>query len=630
MESTDFEVMFDESLSVDYNVEVLTAYINFCVDLIVPSKVVKCFGNNKPWVTKDLKGLLNQKKHLIAVKDRAQLKIVQKQIDRTISDCKEKHKAKVESMFRSDPRSAWKGIKQLTGMCKQKFKPDVDKPKMFCDDLNIFYSRFDKHDFSSARESMNCHLRRQTGHERVIITEDEVLNSLTSIKSGKAPGPDEIGTNVLKMCSRTLAPILCKIFQQSLDQVRIPQLWKTSEIVPVPKKVPTTCNNDFRPVALTAIMMKCLEKIIKKLLQAQVAKYTDPCQFAYRSKRCVDDATLSLIDYVLEHVDRANTGTHKYFAKILFVDFSSAFNTIQPHIMTRKLNDMNVHPSLILWINEFLTERPQYVKFLGSKSDMLYTNTGAPQGCVLSPMLFTLYTSDCRTIKNGCKLFKYADDTALVGRCINNDALYRTEVARFTTWCEENFLELNVKKTKEMVVDFRKNVVEHEPLYIANELVENVTEYKYLGTTLDNTFTFATNTSTLHKKVQSRVYFVRQLRKLNVSQKILDLMYTSIISSVLSFSITCWYGNCSSEAQCKLDRVVNQCSRLGVQGAQSLNELYWKSVKIRCEVIQKDKSHPLNFRYEKLRSGKRLRSMRCRTARYGKSFVPSSIRMLNE
>ena len=181
-----------------------------------------------------------------------------------------------------------------------------------------------------------------------------------------------------------------------------------------------------------------------------------------------------------------------------------------------------------------------------------------------------------------------------------------------------------------MVVDFRKNVVEHEPLYIANELVENVTEYKYLGTTLDNTFTFATNTSTLHKKVQSRVYFVRQLCKLNVSQKILDLMYTSIISSVLSFSITCWYGNCSSEAQCKLDRVINQCSRLGVQGAQSLNELYWKSVKIRCEVIQKDKSHPLNFRYEKLRSGKRLRSMRCRTARYGKSFVPSSIRMLNE
>ena len=375
--------------------------------------------------------------------------------------------------------------------------------------------------------------------------------------------------------------------------------------------------------------MKCLEKIIKNLLQAQVTIYTDPCQFAYWSKRCVDDATLSLIDYVLEHVDRANTVAQKYFVKILFVDFSSAFNTIQPHIMTRKLSKMKVHPSLILWVNEFLTERPQYVKFLGSKSDMLFTNTGAPQGCVLSPMLFTLYTSDCRTIKKGCQLYKYADDTALVGRCINNDELYRTEVDRFTTWCEENFLELNVKKTKEMVVDFRKNVVEHEPLYIANELVESVSEYKYLGTTLDNTFSFATNTNTLHKKVQSRVYFVRQLCKLNVSQKILDLMYTSIISSVLSFSITCWYGSCGSEAQVKLDRVINQCSRLGVQGAPSLYDLYCKSVKTRCEAIRNDNSHPLNQKYEKLRSGKRLRSIKCRTERYSKSFIPASVRMLN-
>ena len=93
MESTDFEVMFDESMSVDYNVEVLTAYIRFCIDIIVPSKVVKCFGNNKPWVTKDLKGLLNKKKYLIATNDRAELKMVQKQIDKAISDCKEKHKA---------------------------------------------------------------------------------------------------------------------------------------------------------------------------------------------------------------------------------------------------------------------------------------------------------------------------------------------------------------------------------------------------------------------------------------------------------------------------------------------------------------------------------------------------------
>ena len=220
--------------------------------------------------------------------------------------------------------------------------------------------------------------------------------------------------------------------------------------------------------------------------------------------------------------------------------------------------------------------------------------------------------------------------TALVGKCINNDKEYQKEVTRFTTWCEENFLELNVKKTKEMVVDFRKTAVDHVPLYIANELVENVTEYKYLGTTIDSTFSFTTHTNCLYKKVQSRVYFVRQLRKLHVNQKILDLLYSSIISSVLAFSVTCWYGNCSAEAKNKLSRIINQCSKLGVQEAPSLFELYQKGSKTRCEVIRKDSKHPLNHRYKMLKSGKRLGSVKCRTERYSRSFVPASVRMLNE
>ena len=629
MKSTNFEALYDDNSSVEENVDVLTGYFKFCTDLVVPCKSVKCYNNNKPWVTKDLKVLLNKKKSLIASKDKEQLRSVQKEINNVIAECKNNYKNKIERLFKSDSRSAWQGLKQLTGMSKPQFTPQIENAEKFCNDLNSFYARFDKHDFSVEREDISCHLVSNNEHDRIVICENEVRRALKSIKINKAPGPDGIGPNILKMCSDPLTPVLCKIYQQSLDQVNIPKLWKTSEIIPVPKRSPPKCDNDYRPVALTAILMKCFEKVVKNRLQTYVSTYTDPYQFAYACNRCVDDATLALTDYVLEHLDNANTTSRKYYSKILFIDFSSAFNTIQPHIMMKKLGDMKVHLTLVLWIREFLTQRPQYVKYVGAKSDVIHTNTGAPQGCVLSPMLFTLYTSDCRTKSNTCQLFKYADDTALAARCINKDDDYKKEVVRFTDWCTENFLELNVSKTKEMIVDFRQSSVDHSPLLIGDQVVERVTEYKYLGTILDNKFTFAANINCVYKKVCSRIYFIRQLRKLKVDGKILDLFYTSTVSSVISFSISCWFGNSSQESQRHLTRVINTCSEIGVNNTKSLDELYRKSINMRRRSIIKDKQHPLNSKYRLLKSGRRWRSARCRTERYGKSFVPASIRAMN-
>ena len=164
--------------------------------------------------------------------------------------------------------------------------------------------------------------------------------------------------------------------------------------------------------------MKSFEKVVKVILWKQVEKLADNHQFAYTEKRCVDDASICLIDYALKHFDKLNTSNKKHFVKILFVDFSSAFNTIQPHLMMEKLASMNVNSKLILWINEFLTNQFQYVKISDFTSDVIATNSGAPQGCVLSPLLFTLYTSDCSCASNSCQLIKYTDDTALIGRLL--------------------------------------------------------------------------------------------------------------------------------------------------------------------------------------------------------------------
>ena len=153
---------------------------------------------------------------------------------------------------------------------------------------------------------------------------------------------------VLKMCKEPLTPILCKIFQQSLNEAGVPKIWKTSEIIPIPKKSPPMCMNDYRPVALRSVIMKCLEKVVKDILLRQVNQFMDNYQIAHTKNRCVEDATLSFTDYALNFLDKGNTSSVKRFVKILYVDFSSAFNTIQPHLMMSKMRNMNINSNLIL------------------------------------------------------------------------------------------------------------------------------------------------------------------------------------------------------------------------------------------------------------------------------------------
>ena len=141
----------------------------------------------------------------------------------------------------------------------------------------------------------------------------------------------------------------------------------------------------------------------------------------------------------------------------MFFDFSSAFNIIQPPILKDKLLGMGVAPSLISWIIDYLTPRPQYVRMGRCVSGTLECSTGAPQGTVLAPFLFTLYTLDFRYNSDSCHIQKYSDDMAVVTCvCGGEDKEYRDLVESFYVWTKKNSLLLNTTKTKELVVDFRR------------------------------------------------------------------------------------------------------------------------------------------------------------------------------
>jgi hypothetical protein len=113
---------------------------------------------------------------------------------------------------------------------------------------------------------------------------------------------------------------------------------------------------------------------------------------------------------------------------MLFIDYSSAFNTIVPSKIIIKLEALGLNPALCIWVLDFLTGRPQVVK-VGNISTLLTLNTGAPQGCGLSPLLYSLVTHNCVAMHASNSINMFADDTTVVGLITNNDeTVYREEV----------------------------------------------------------------------------------------------------------------------------------------------------------------------------------------------------------
>ncbi|KAI3354701.1 hypothetical protein L3Q82_019193 [Scortum barcoo] len=127
------------------------------------------------------------------------------------------------------------------------------------------------------------------------------------------------------------------------------------------------------------------------------------------------------------------------YVRMLFVDFISGFNTVIPDKLILKLHNLGLPSSLCHWIRDFLTNRPQVVRIGDNTSSTLVLSTGTPQGCMFSPALFTVFTSDCSAIHSTNTIVKFADDTTIVGLISDNDEThYREEIQHLTQWCSNN------------------------------------------------------------------------------------------------------------------------------------------------------------------------------------------------
>ncbi|KAM9829083.1 uncharacterized protein ACBT44_003385 [Syngnathus typhle] len=409
--------------------DTVTSYISFCEDLCVQTKTFCTYNNDKPWFTPNLRRLRKVKEEAYRSGDRELFRQTRNALNQEVRKARRCYGENLKRHLSAnpDPSTVWKGLQSITGYKKRTTRL-LESPRL-ANQLNKFYCRFDRSShttgppatqstysplpttaLSTPLSSLSPTHSLAEAAPALQVREEEVRQMFRRQKTRKAPGPDGVSPSCLKVCAEQLAPTFARIFNRSLELCEVPSCFKSSTIVPVAKKPAITGLNDYRPVALTSVVMKSFERLVLNHLKEVTGPLLDPLQFAYRANRSVDDAVNMGLHYILHHLDTPGT-----YARILFVDFSSAFNTIAPDILQQKLIQLAVPASTCQWITSFLTNRRQRVRLGGITSDTRTTNSGAPQGCVLSPLLFSLYTNDFSSGDSRVKLLKYADDTTLIG-----------------------------------------------------------------------------------------------------------------------------------------------------------------------------------------------------------------------
>ena len=382
------------------------------------------------------------------------------------------------------------------------------------------------------------------GHEKICVDKGEtdipqltdvhvskslVADKIKALKTRKSMGPDNTPPKLLRLAGDAIVPSLLSLFQLSITTSRVFTSWKTARLTPVYKKDDETDCCNYRPISLLSVPSKILESVVNDTIVRHVYKVnnlvTDK-QWAYRAGFSTELLLTQLTEMWREAVDAG------LVVAVAFIDFKKAFDSVSHAILEMKLKrDFGISGSLLGWIKSYLNGRQQLTAVNGSTSEMTPLSFGIPQGSVLGPTLFTLFTNDLPSSVSSGSVFMFADDTTVY--CISemaekNIVQLNSALCELNEWCLINRLTPHPSKSEAMLISRKNPSINIPSIFIGNSTIEWVPKSRLLGMIIDEKLTWTPHMLELKKSFANKLGLLKKSRFLprNVRQ---DLYFKIIL-----------------------------------------------------------------------------------------------------
>lgn len=374
------------------------------------------------------------------------------------------------------------------------------------------------------------------------ILKSEILKALKLCKNGKATGPDEIHIEMIKQLEEENLLPLFQLIQQVHTTGNIPKDWLTSVFIPLPKKSKAKKCDEFRLISLMSQVLKILLKIIQARIYHKCEADQSDTQFGFREGMGTREALASLLILFQKCRDMRKD------VYVCFIDYEKAFDRVNHTVLLTLLQKKGLDKEDIEFVRNLYWNQEATVRCGQTTSEPVCIEKGVRQGCVLSPILFNMYSDHIfnqaigddedgikingRTLNN----IRYADDTVIVAD--NPEALQRL-INKVVVVGDQLGMKINVAKTKVMAITRSPNPQLNINIY--DTAIEKVEKFKYLGSCI--TTNVDPDVEVRSRIEQARAIFLKMKNLLCNATLNLNLRYRFVkayVHSVLLYGTETW------------------------------------------------------------------------------------------
>ena len=525
-----------------------------------PHKVKNCKRPYSPWITKSLLASVRKKNKLYRQLLRSpnptrelQYKSYRNKLTHLIRIAKRHYYDQRFASAKNDLKETWKLINEVIN--KRKCRPPF--PSSFRSDGSIltdpveiangFCNYFANVGPNLAAKippvnsSFHSFLNDQFNESLILkpTTVEELNGICMSMKSGKAPGYDDISMYVIKNTFEVVSEPLKNIINLSFSKGIFPDKLKLAKVIPVFKGDEPDLFTNYRPISLLPNFSKFFEKVMHNRL-VEFANSHDifyQLQFGFRKNHSTALSLTYLVNKIATSIDQNEITAG------VFLDLSKAFDTLDHQILFEKLEHYGVCGLALQWIKSYFSNRTQFVQINDTRSSEQIIRCGVPQGSILGPLLFILYINDLPKTTRLAECLLFADDTSIFYSNSDPDhvaSVMNSELTKISLWMKSNKLSVNIKKTNYVIFKPKqKSVRMSSQISLDSIPLKQVTEVKFLGIYIDEGLTWKSHISYICKKICKSVGIMYRFRFLLSSNTKKSLYYT-LIYPYLTYCTTVW------------------------------------------------------------------------------------------